>query len=124
MPKAATKRRKASGSPSATTAAPATGRPGSRGVGRPARALGHARRQIVVDTALLGEAMRLTGRGQSDTVNAALAQLTENAAILEGVGALFGAFPGYPPHDAERSEADGLRPNGSDPGRPDERYGR
>lgn len=105
MPKAATKRRKAPGSPGATTAAPAVGRPGSRGVGRPARTPGHARRQIVVDTALLGEAMRLTGRGQSDTVNAALAQLTENAAILDGVGALFGAFPDHPHHRADRPDS-------------------
>jgi hypothetical protein len=59
---------------------------------------------VVVDTALLDEAMRLTGRGQSDTVNAALAQLTENAAILEGVGALFGAFPDHPHHDADRAD--------------------
>lgn len=72
----------------------------NRSVGRPARAAGLARPQIVVNTALLGEARRVTGRGKSDTVNAALAQLTENAAILDGVGALFGAFPDHPDQDA------------------------
>ena len=66
--------------------------------GRPARAPGRERRQIVVDTALLDAAMQLTGQGQSDTVNAALAQLTENAAILEGLTGLFGAFPAHPDH--------------------------
>jgi hypothetical protein len=44
--------------------------------------------------------MRLTGRGQSDTVNVALAQLTENATILEGLSALHGAFPAHPDHEA------------------------
>ena len=66
--------------------------------GRPARTPGHERRQIVVDTSLLSEAMRLTGRGQSDAVNAALARMTENAAILDGARALFGAFPSHPDH--------------------------
>lgn len=32
-------------------------------------------------------------------VNAALAQLTENAAIVDGLNELFGAFPGHPDHD-------------------------
>jgi hypothetical protein len=77
--------------------APVRGTPG-----RPARAPGRERRQIVVDAALLDAAMRLTGRGQSDTVNVALAQLTENAAILEGLTGLLGAFPGHPDHDAPR----------------------
>lgn len=71
---------------------------GGRAVGRPSRAPGRERRQIVVDTSLLTAAMRLTGRGQSDTVNTALAQLTDNAAILEGVGTLFGAFRSHPDH--------------------------
>jgi hypothetical protein len=35
-----------------------------------------ARRHVVVDAALLETAMRLTGRGQSETINAALARLT------------------------------------------------
>lgn len=81
-------------------------------VGRPSRAPGHERRQIVVDTSLLTAAMRLTGRGQSDTVNTALAQLTENAAILEGVGALFGAFPAHPAHPAHPDDAPAARGRG------------
>ncbi len=101
MPKSATKSRRASGARPAAAVGAAS--PEARPAGRPARAPGHARRQIVVDTSLLGEAMRLTGRGQSDTVNAALAQMTENAAILEGVGALFGAFPDHPDHDADNT---------------------
>ncbi|AHG93269.1 Protein of unknown function DUF2191 (plasmid) [Gemmatirosa kalamazoonensis] len=80
---------------------PTTSKPGKPGKpGRPARAAGRERRQIVVDAALLDAAMRLTGRGQSDTVNVALAQLTENAAILEGLFALHGAFPTHPDHEA------------------------
>jgi hypothetical protein len=39
----------------------------------------HPRRQVVVDAALLETAMRLTGRGQSDTLNEALAHLAELA---------------------------------------------
>lgn len=74
-------------------------KPKKRTPGRPARAPGRERRQIVVDAALLDAAMRLTGRGQSDTINAALAQLTENAAIVEGLNELLGAFPGHPDHD-------------------------
>lgn len=92
MPKTAPTSRKA------PAAGPAGAGPAARTVGRPARAVGRERRQIVVDTSLLTAAMRLTGRGQSDTVNAALAQLTENAAIRAGVGALFGAFPAHPDH--------------------------
>jgi hypothetical protein len=38
-----------------------------------------ARRQVVVDATLLETAMRLTGRGQSDTLNEALAHLAELA---------------------------------------------
>ena len=38
-----------------------------------------ARRHVVVDAALLETAMRLTGRGQSETINAALARLAELA---------------------------------------------
>lgn len=63
--------------------------------GRPPRAPGRERRQIVVDTALLNAAMRVTRTGQSDTVNTALAEFTENAAILAGVTSLFGAFPDH-----------------------------
>ena len=105
MPKSATKSRQLSAS--RATGAPGAARPGSRPVGRPVRSAGHARRQIVVDTSLLSEAMRLTGRGQSETVNAALAQMTENAAILEGVGALFGAFPAHPDHVAPADDEHG-----------------
>lgn len=97
MPKVATKR------PPPAPSAPTSGR-AARTVGRPARPPGHERRQIVVDAALLREAMRRTGRGQSETVNAALAQLTENAAILEGAEALFGAFPSHPDRATGRAE--------------------
>lgn len=107
MPKSATKPRKAPARRAAGAAD--TARPVNRPVGRPARAPGHERRQIVVDTSLLSEAMRLTGRGQSDTVNAALAQLTENAAILEGLGALFGAFPSHPSHPDHADGGHGRR---------------
>jgi hypothetical protein len=75
--------------------------PAKAGPGRPPRAVGRERRQIVVDTALLDAAMALTGQGQSDTVNAALAQLTENGAILEGLQDLYGAFPAHPDHTAD-----------------------
>jgi Arc/MetJ family transcription regulator len=85
-------------SPSRRRSTPKTTKPGKPG--RPARAAGRERRQIVVDAALLDAAMRLTGRGQSDTVNVALAQLTENASILEGLAALHGAFPAHPDHEA------------------------
>ena len=44
--------------------------------------------------------MAVTGRNQSDTVNEALAQLAENAAILEGVESLRGAFPSHPDHES------------------------
>ena len=40
----------------------------------------HARRQVTVDAELLETAMRVTGRGQSDTINEALAHLAERAA--------------------------------------------
>ena len=40
-----------------------------------------ARRQVVVDAALLETAMRLTGRGQSETINEALAHLAELAPL-------------------------------------------
>jgi hypothetical protein len=39
---------------------------------------------VVVDAALLETAMRLTGRGQSETINAALAQLAELADRADG----------------------------------------
>ncbi len=39
----------------------------------------HARRHVIVDAALLETAMRLTGRGQSATINEALAHLAELA---------------------------------------------
>jgi Arc/MetJ family transcription regulator len=94
VPKAASKSRRRS--------APKSAKPSAKGPkpGRPVRAAGRERRQIVIDAALLDEAMRLTGRGQSDTVNVALAQLTENATILEGLSALHGAFPAHPDHEA------------------------
>jgi hypothetical protein len=41
----------------------------------------HARRQVTVDAELLETAMRVTGRGQSDTLNEALAHLAELAAF-------------------------------------------
>ena len=83
--------------------------PTKSGPGRPPRAAGRERRQIVVDTALLDAAMALTGQGQSDTVNAALAQLTENAAILEGLQGLYGAFPAHPDHTADHAGVQGRR---------------
>jgi hypothetical protein len=83
--------------------------PAKGGPGRPPRAAGRARRQIVVDTALLDAAMALTGQGQSDTVNAALAQLTENAAILEGLHGLYGAFTAHPDHTAGQAGVKGRR---------------
>jgi hypothetical protein len=52
--------------------------------------------------ALLKKAMTVTGRNQSDTVNEALARLTENAAILKGVEQLRGAFPDHPNHAEPR----------------------
>ena len=88
---------------------PARNPPTKGGPGRPPRAPGRERRQIVVDTALLDAAMALTGQGQSDTVNAALAQLTENAAILEGLRGLYGAFPEHPDHTAGPSGPKGRR---------------
>lgn len=112
MPKPATKSRKAPAPRPAKAAA--AGRAAPRPPGRPARAPGRERRQIVVDASLLAEAMRLTGRGQSDTVNAALAQLTENAAILAGLGGLFGAFPAHPEH---ADDAPAGRRAGGDGGR-------
>ena len=39
----------------------------------------HTRRQVTVDAELLETAMRLTGRGQSDTIDEALAHLAERA---------------------------------------------
>jgi hypothetical protein len=83
--------------------------PTNSGPGRPPRAPGRERRQIVVDTALLDAAMALTGQGQSDTVNAALAQLTENAVILEGLQGLYGAFPEHPDHAGGPVGAKGRR---------------
>lgn len=66
--------------------------------GRPRRQSTRRRKQLVVDVALLEQAMAVTGRNQSDTVNEALAQLAENAAILEGIERLRGAFPEHPDH--------------------------
>jgi hypothetical protein len=43
--------------------------------------------------------MAVTGSNQSDTVNEALAQLTENAAILEGFERMRGAFPRHADHN-------------------------
>ncbi|MGH7467573.1 MAG: hypothetical protein ACRENP_06255 [Longimicrobiales bacterium] len=54
------------------------------------------RMQLVVDVTLLEQAMAVTGRNQSDTVNEALAQLTENSAIVEGFEPMRGAFPSIP----------------------------
>ena len=48
---------------------------GSAARGRPAR------RQVTVDAELLETAMRLTGRGQSDTIDEALAHLAELAEL-------------------------------------------
>ena len=90
-------------------ARPARTPPTKSGPGRPPRAPGRERRQIVVDTALLDAAMALTGQGQSDTVNAALAQLTENAAILEGLQGLYGAFVEHPDHTPGTAGVKGRR---------------
>jgi Arc/MetJ family transcription regulator len=100
VPKTASKSRRPPTSKTAKLSKP-TARPGKPG--RPSRAPGRERRQIVVDAALLDAAMRLTGRGQSDTVNVALAQLTENAAILGGLAALHGAFPTHPDHESHET---------------------
>ncbi len=74
----------------------------ARGAGRPRRASTRRRKQLIVDVALLKKAMTVTGRNQSDTVNEALAQLTENVAILQGVEELRGAFPDHPDHARPR----------------------
>ncbi len=68
--------------------------------GRPARPKGRRRKQLVVDVSLLSKAMAVTGRNQSDTVNEALARMTENAAILEGLEELRGTFPDHPDHSS------------------------
>jgi hypothetical protein len=70
--------------------------------GRPRRASTRRRKQLVVDIALLKKAMAVTGRNQSDTVNQALAHLTENAAILEGFERIRGTFPDHPDHGGAR----------------------
>ncbi|MBI4544402.1 MAG: hypothetical protein HY703_04330 [Gemmatimonadetes bacterium] len=67
--------------------------------GRPRRQGTRRRKQLVVDVVLLEQAMAVTGCNQSDTVNRALAQLTENAAVLEGFERMRGAFPGHPDHN-------------------------
>lgn len=77
--------------------AKARGKHGAR-PGRPARPGTRARKQIVVDLALLSRAMRVTGLNQSETVNQALAQVAENAAIVAGLEGLHGAFPDHPDH--------------------------
>ena len=69
---------------------------GKTGPGRPPRPSTRQRKQIVVDVALLSKAMQVTGLNQSDTVNEALAQIGENAAILHGFEKLRGAFPDHP----------------------------
>lgn len=66
--------------------------------GRPRRQGTRRRKQLVVDVVLLEQAMAVTGRNQSDTVNEALAQLAENAAIVGGIERLRGAFPEHPDH--------------------------
>ena len=79
---------------------PGSGR-GKPGPGRPPRPGTRARKQIIVDVDLLARAMRVTGLNQSETVNRALAQIAENAAIVAGFEAMHGAFPDHPEH-AER----------------------
>lgn len=76
----------------------------SRGTtpGRPRREGARRRKQLIVDVTLLKRAMAVTGQNQSDTVNEALARLTENVAILEGVEGLRGAFPDHPDHARTR----------------------
>jgi len=69
-----------------------------RGKGRPPRPGTRTRKQIVVDVALLAEAMRITGLNQSETVNQALARMAANAAIVAGFEAMRGAFPDHPDH--------------------------
>ena len=66
--------------------------------GRPPRPGTRARKQLVVDVSLLDEAMRVTGLNQSETVNRALAQMAENAAIVAGFEAMHGAFPDHADH--------------------------
>jgi hypothetical protein len=66
--------------------------------GRPRRPGTRRRKQLVVDMELLERAMALTGRGQSETVNEALSRMTENAAIVEGIERMRGAFPEHPDH--------------------------
>ena len=70
--------------------------------GRPPRPGTRARKQLVVDVSLLDEAMRVTGLNQSETVNRALAQMAENAAIVAGLEAMHGAYPDHPDHHVER----------------------
>lgn len=72
------------------------------GRGRPKRAKARRRKQLIVDVSLLERAMEITGRNQSDTVNEALAALTENATILEGFIDMRGAFPDHPDHNDKR----------------------
>lgn len=70
------------------------------GPGRPRRKSTRRRKQLVVDVTLLEQAMAVTGRNQSETVNEALAQLMENAAILEGIKRVQGKFKEHPDHKA------------------------
>lgn len=74
-------------------------KPAKGAVGRPRRAPGLKRRQIVVDTALLEAAMKFTGKNQSETVNDALARMAESAHILEGLESIYGMFPDHPDHE-------------------------
>jgi len=74
------------------------GRKAAARPGRPRRQGARRRKQLVVDVGLLEQAMAVTGRNQSDTVNEALSQLTENAAILEGFERIRGTFPDHPDH--------------------------
>lgn len=75
------------------------------GRGRPRRASGRQRKQLVIDVSLLDQAMKLTGENQSETVNRALAQMAQNAAILRGVEQMWGAFPDHPDHEGGHRDA-------------------
>lgn len=66
--------------------------------GRPVGGSTRQRKQLVVDVSLLEAAMKVTGRNQSETVNEALARMSENAAIVDGFEQMLGAFPGHPDH--------------------------
>lgn len=67
-------------------------RPAARqAAGRPA---GRRRMNLMVDPALLAQASASLGTtNMSEVVNVALRHVAEDAAIVAGVDALFGAFP-------------------------------